>query len=78
MRPGDRVVKLLSAGGLETASLHEVTAVCKRRGLLSIDPAVKTARSIEPDGVQTYRLVDGRANACYLPGCSTRIVPLEE
>jgi hypothetical protein len=30
------------------------------------------------DGVQTYRLVDGRANACYLPGCSTRIVPLEE
>lgn len=78
LRKGDKVVKLLLGGGYETASLATVTAVDKKRGLFSTDEShVSRASDIQADGVQTYRLEDGRASANYISGFSSRIVMFE-
>lgn len=78
-KKGQRVVKLIRGGGTETASITKVVAVDKKRGLCSTDDShVFKASDIEPDGVQTYRTIDGTAMANYIPGFSTRIVILEE
>lgn len=79
VKKGDKVVKIISIGGIETASIAEVAAVCKRRGLVSTDVShVSKASDIEDDGVCTYRLSDGSAVCNYIPGCSSRIVALEK
>lgn len=76
---GDKVVKLMSIGGTETAALVTVVAVCKKRGLCSTDAShVKKASDIEADGVCTYRLADGQAVVNYIPGCSSRLIRFEE
>jgi 1-aminocyclopropane-1-carboxylate deaminase/D-cysteine desulfhydrase-like pyridoxal-dependent ACC family enzyme len=79
VKKGMRVVKLLTVGGIETASLCVVAAVCKKRGLISLDTShVSKASDIEADGVQTYNWAAGHAVVNYIPGCSSRIVLLEE
>lgn len=69
---GDKVVKLLIGGGCETASIQEVQAVNKKKGLVFLGD------DRDPEGGQTYRLDDGRAVCSYIPGFSTRLVVLEE
>ena len=79
LKKGSKLVKVLAVGGIETASIVEVAAVDKKRGLLSTDiEHVSKPKDIENDGVQTYRLSDGRANANYIPGCTSRLIFLEE
>lgn len=79
LKKGTKIVKVILIGGIETASIVEVAAVDKKRGLLSTDTEhVSKPKDIEDDGVQTYRLLDGRANASYIPGCTSRLILLEE
>jgi hypothetical protein len=75
---GEKVVKILSGGGIETASIQVVSAICQKRDLLSIDPDISKPKDIQADGVQTYRLSDGRAAVNYINGFSSRLVDLEE
>lgn len=72
-KKGCRVVKLINVLGAETASIREVCKVNKRKGLVYCDPD-----DLCDDGQNTYRIADGVANVCWIPGCSHRIVPLEE
>lgn len=78
VKKGDVVIKLLSINGIETAATATIAAVCKRRGLASTDTShVTKPAEIEADGVQTYRLSDGRAVCNYIPGCSSRLIRFE-
>lgn len=79
VKKGGSVVKLLNVGGIETASVQKVAAVDKKRGLFSTDEShVSKPSDIEADGVQTYRLDDGRAAVNYLSGCTSRIIQMEK
>ncbi len=78
VKKGDKVVKLLNIFGLETASIAIIAAVDKKRGLCSTDVEhISNPEDIEEDGAQTYVLEDGRALVNYIPGCSSRLVILE-
>lgn len=72
-KKGRKVVKLISISGVETASIREVVKVNPKKGFVYLD-----ADDICDDGQNTYQIATGRANVCWIPGCSHRIVPLEE
>ena len=72
-KKGQRVVKLISGYGTETASIREVCRVNKKKGFVYLDQD-----DICDDGQNTYRLADGRANVCWVTGFSHRIVTLED
>lgn len=49
---------MILIGGIETASIVEVAAVDKKRGLLSTDVShVSKPKDIEDDGVQTNKCI---------------------
>lgn len=73
LKKGQRVVKLISICGIEIAHIAEVAKVSKAKKLVYLD-----ADHIEDDGVSTYRLEDGVAVMDYIPGCSSRLIMLEE
>lgn len=76
--PGDKVVKLIAIRGREVAAIVKVVAVDESRGLVSTDEShVSCPEDIEADGVQTYRMSDGRATVNYIPGCTSRLVPMD-
>lgn len=70
---GQKVVKVISINGVETGSIRTVEKVNKKKGFAYLD-----LDDLEDDGQNTYRLSDGRANVCWIPGCSHRIITLEE
>ena len=72
-KKGDRVVKLISVQGIESASIREVVKVNKKKGFAYLD-----LDDLDDDGQNTYHLDDGLANVCWIPGCSHRIIALEE
>ena len=79
LKKGDKVVKLILGGGMETACIQTIAGVCNKRKLISVDSShVKTAKDIEDDGVGVYRMSDGRAVADYIPGFTSRLVYLED
>ena len=70
---GQSVVKVISGAGTETASIQTVCKINKKKGFAYTDPD-----DICDDGQNTYRLADGRAHVCWIPGFSHRIIALEE
>lgn len=72
-KKGQRVVKIISGFGTETASIQTVCKVDKRKGFVYTDPD-----DICDDGQNTYRLDDGRAAFCWITGFSHRIIILED
>lgn len=70
---GQKVVKLIAGAGTETASIRTVEKVDKKKGFAYLD-----LDDVCDDGQNTYRLADGQANVCWIPGFSHRIVTLEE
>jgi len=72
-KKGEKVVKILSGGGTETASIREVFKVSPKKGYVYLD-----GDDMADDGQNTYRLETGLANVCWIPGFSHRIIPLEE
>ena len=73
IKKGNKVVKILTGAGCETASIQEVAKVSVKKGLVYTD-----LDHIEDDGVSTFRISDGRAVANYISGFSSRLVVLEE
>lgn len=72
-KKGQQVVKVISIQGLETASIRTVEKVNKKKGFAYLD-----LDDLADDGQNTYKLADGHANVCWVPGCSHRIITLEE
>lgn len=72
-KKGRGVVKLIRGAGTETASLSVVYKCDTRKGLVYTD-----ADDMSDDGQNTYKIQDGSANVCWIPGFTHRIVPLEE
>ena len=72
-KKGRSVVKLTRGAGTETASIREVVKCDPKKGFVYLD-----AGDICDDGQNTYRISDGTANVCWIPGFSHRIVPIEE
>ena len=72
-KKGDVAVKIINCAGIETASFIQVKAVSKKKGVAFLGDD----RDAEA-GVQTYALDTGLPVASYLPGVSTRIVPLDD
>jgi hypothetical protein len=70
---GRMVVKLISGAGTETASIREVVKCSPKKGFVYLDGG-----DLSDDGQNTYRIADGMANVCWIPGFSHRIVPVEE
>ena len=68
-----QVVKLLSGAGTETASIRTVHKCDTRKGFVYLD-----ADDMTDDGPNTYQIETGRANVNWIPGFSSRIVPVEE
>ncbi len=71
-KKGQKVVKIISIGGVETASIREIQKVDKKKGFAYLD-----LDDVADDGQNTYRLNDGTANVCWIPGCKHRIIELE-
>lgn len=69
-KKGQQVVKIITGGGTETASIQEITKVKGDLLFLGDD--------FSPDAVGAYRISDGRAAANYITGFSSRIVYLEQ
>lgn len=72
-KKGRQVVKLLSGAGTETATVRTVHKCDSRKGFVYLD-----ADDMTDDGPNTYRIATGQANFNWLPGFSSRIVPVEE
>jgi hypothetical protein len=71
-KKAQQVVKVISGAGTETASIRTVVKVDKKKGFAYLD-----LDDICDDGQNTYRLSDGQANKCWIPGFSHRIIALE-
>jgi len=71
-KKGQKVVKILSGAGYETASIRTVEKVDKKKGFAYLD-----LDDVCDDGQNTYRLNSGKANVCWISGFSHRIIPLE-
>jgi len=67
------VARLLRGAGAETASVCQVAKVDKKKGIVFLD-----ADDTTPDSPSAYRVSDGTAMHNWIPGFSSRIVPIGE
>lgn len=73
VKEGDKLAKIISIGGLESASIVEVTGVKNNGKNILIDGEEDVGA-----GVNSFNALTGRAVASYISGCFTRLMTVED